>query len=237
MGVTPKGITLRVLLAAIAVSALLGIAAIIGGKFGHTGVKCLLTAMVIGGGCLLALACFAAWEKPGALVSSRLGIAMTVLAVLGTMGGIWSDTNNDAFARCVLAIATVAIASSHASTMWLARLPPRLLGVRTMTLATNVLLTVTIICILWDEPRGDSAFQLVAVLAILCAALTLAVVAIATTSRIGASQPGAADVCFCPRCGKSLWEPAGEIRCRHCDERFFVELRKVDDLPGAVLQR
>ncbi|HEX7699178.1 MAG TPA: hypothetical protein VF403_00565 [Kofleriaceae bacterium] len=235
---TPKGIALRVLLAAIAVSALLGIAAIIGGKFGQTGVKCLLTAIVIGAGCLLALACFAAWEKPGALVSSRLGIAMTVLAVLGTMAGIWSETNNDAFAKCVVAIATVAVASSHASTMWLARLPPRLLGVRTMTLATNVLLTVTIIGILWEEPRGDGAFQLVAVLAILCAALTLAVVAISTTSRIGAaSQPGAADVCFCPRCGKSLWEPAGEIRCRHCDERFFVELRKVDDLPGAVLQR
>jgi DNA-directed RNA polymerase subunit RPC12/RpoP len=236
--VTPKGITLRVLLASIALSALLGIVAIIGGEFGETGVKCLLTAIVIGGGCLLALACFAAWEKPGALVSSRLGIAMTVLAVLGTMAGIWSDTNNHGFAKGVLAIAAIALASAHASTMWLARLPPRLLGVRTMALATNVLLTVTSIGILWEEPRGDGAFQLVAVLAILCAALTLAVVAISTTSRIGAaSQPGAADVCFCPRCGKSLWEPAGEIRCRHCDERFFVELRKVDDLPGAVLQR
>jgi len=137
--------------------------------------KCLLTAIVIGGGCLLALACFAAWEKPGALVSSRLGIATTVLAVIGTLAGVWSGyQQRTRFAKCVVAIATVALASSHASTMWLARLPPRLLGVRTMTLATNVLLTVTIIGILWDEANGDGAFQLVAVLAILCAALTLA---------------------------------------------------------------
>jgi hypothetical protein len=230
--VTAKGTTLRILLVAIAVSAVLGIVAILGSKLSATGLDCLLTAVVLGGGCLLALACFAAWEKPGALVASRLGITTTVLAVLGTMAVIWSDTHSHTFGKAVLAIATVALASAHASTMWLARLPPSSRGVRTMTLATNVLLTFTIIGVLWDEPRGDPAFQLVAVLAILCAALTLAVVAISTTSRIGpASQSDAADVCFCPRCGKSLWEPAGEIRCRHCDERFFVELRTVEELP------
>jgi hypothetical protein len=160
----------------------------------------------------------------------------TVIAVVGATVGMWSDTNNEPLIKLILAIAIVAIAAAHASTMWLARLPPRLQGLRAMALATNVLLSVTIIGILWDEPRGDGAFQLCAVLAILCAALTLAVVALSTTARFGVISPmGEVDVCFCPRCGKSLWEPAGEIRCRHCDERFYVELRKY--LPGAVLQR
>ena len=235
---TPKGMTLRVLLGSIAVSALLGIVAIVGGKFGETGEKCLLTAIVVGGGCLIALACLAAWEKPGALVVSRLGIATTVVAVIATVGGVWGETNNEPFVKLVAAIATVAMGSAHASTMWLARLPPRLQGVRTLTLATNLLLVVTIIGVLWQEPRSDGPFQILAVLAILCAALTLAEIAISATSRTrGVAQSGAGEVCFCPRCGKSLWEPAGEIRCRHCEERFFVELRPAEDLPNAVLQR
>jgi len=226
------------LLAAIAVSATLAIAGIVAGNIGETSLKCLLTAMIVSGGCLLALACFAAWEKPGALVAARLGIVATVLAVVGANVGMWSDTNNKPLIKLILAIAIVAIAAAHASTMWLARLPPSLQGVRTMTLATNVLLSVALIGVLWDEPRGDGSFQLCAVLAILCAALTLAVVAISATARFGViPRMGEVDVCFCPRCGKLLWEPAGEIRCRHCDERFYIELRKVDDLPGAVLQR
>lgn len=236
--VTPKGLTLRVLLGSIALSALLGIVAIIGGKFGETGFKCLLTSIAIGGACLLALASFAAWEKPGALVASRLGIGATSIALVGTIGGLWSSTNNEPLVKLVVSIGAIAIAATHASTIWLARLPPRLQGVRTLTLATNVLLVMTCIGVLWNEPRSDGPFQLVAVLTILCAALTLAVTAIASTSRQGASSPvGAADICFCPRCGKSLWEPAGEIRCRHCDERYFVELRAAADLPDAVLQR
>jgi DNA-directed RNA polymerase subunit RPC12/RpoP len=90
---------------------------------------------------------------------------------------------------------------------------------------------------LWAEPRGDGPIQAIAVLSIIAAALTVAVAAVSAGTRAGGGpELGSADVCFCPRCGKSLWEPAGEIRCRHCEERFFVELRKAEDLPDAVLR-
>lgn len=235
---TPKRVALRLLLVAIVVSSLLGIVGIIGGKFGETGVKCLVTALIVGGGCLVALACFAAWEKPGALLVSRLGVIATALAVVTSCYSLWADNNHKWLMKLIAACVVIGVAGAHASTMWLTRLPPRLQGLRTATLATSVLLVMLLLGCLWQEPHGDGPFQVIAVLAIIAAALTVVVAAVAASTRNSSTRPegGSADVCFCPRCGKSLWEPAGEIRCRHCDERFFVELRKAEDLPDAVLR-
>ncbi|HEV7558387.1 MAG TPA: hypothetical protein VGO00_23115, partial [Kofleriaceae bacterium] len=64
----------------------------------------------------------------------------------------------------------------------------------------------------------------------------IAVAAISTVNRTSRPGDGVAEVCFCPRCGKHLWMPAGEVRCRHCDEVFFIELRQPSELPSAVLK-
>lgn len=234
---TPKRIAIRLLLVAIVVSSLLGIVGIVGGKFDETGVKCLVTALMVGGGCLVALACIGAWEKQGALVVSRLGVIATAVAVVMGCYSVWANNNHDWLMKLIAAFVIIGVASAHASTMWLTRLPPSLQGLRTATLATSVLLVMVLLGILWSEPRGEGAYQVIAVLAIIAAALTVAVAAVSAGTRASAGpQSGSADVCFCPRCGKSLWEPAGEIRCRHCDERFVIELRKAEDLPDAVLR-
>jgi DNA-directed RNA polymerase subunit RPC12/RpoP len=235
--VTPKRIALRLLLVAIAVSSLLGIVGIVGGRFNETGVKCLVTALMVGGGCLVALACIAAWEKPGALVVSRLGVIATAVAVVLGCYSLWTNNNHDWLMKLIAAVVVIGVASAHASTMWLTRLPPSLQGLRTTTLATSVLLVMVLLGTLWSEPRGDGAYQVIAVLSIIAAALTVAVAAVSAGTRASAGpHSGSADVCFCTRCGKSLWEPAGEIRCRHCDERFLVELRSASELPDAVLR-
>ena len=61
-------------------------------------------------------------------------------------------------------------------------------------------------------------------------------IAIAASARATPVAGDISEVCFCVRCGKSLWVPAGDVRCRHCDATFFVELRDVKDLPGAILR-
>jgi hypothetical protein len=235
--VTPKKLVLRILLVAIVVSSVLGIVGILGGNFRHHSEKVLLTALIIGAACLVSLACFAAWEKPGALIVSRVGVIGTTLSAVTSCYSVWADNEHDWLFKLIAASVVVGVAGAHASTMWLTRLPPRLAWLRTATLATSVLLVMLLLGSLWAEPRGDGAIQAIAVLSIIAAALTVAVAAVSAGTRAeGSTEVGNADVCFCPRCGKSLWEPAGEIRCRHCEERFFVELRKAEDLPDAVLR-
>jgi NADH pyrophosphatase NudC (nudix superfamily) len=150
--------------------------------------------------------------------------------------GICVEPRSDAFWQLTGSLCLVAIAATHASMMALARLGPRVQWVRSAALAVNVLLVAMALAAIWQVTRGDTATELLAILAIIEAGLTLAITAISAASRGSVGGEGVAEICFCPRCGKRLWLPAGEIRCRHCDEVFFVELRPAGELPGAILR-
>jgi hypothetical protein len=228
---------LQVLLASIAVSTLLGIVAILGDKLGHFSGHVLLASLVVAGSSLLALAWLAAWEVPAARVVSRAGVAISAIGTVLWIGGIVEEPRGDLFWQLAGSLALLAIAAAHACTLWLARLSPRAAIVRTAALACSVLLVVMLLAALWDNLKSDAGEELVAVLAIAEAGLTVAVAAIAAVSRGAPGPAGSPEVCFCVRCGKSLWVPAGEVRCRHCNEAFFVELRRIDDLPDAILKR
>ena len=87
---------------------------------------------------------------------------------------------------------------------------------------------------LWGEFESESTLKLIAVLAILDVGITLATFALDFMGRSAPPEGGVAEVCFCPRCGRRLWLPAGEVRCHHCKACFFVELRASGELPTAI---
>jgi len=92
-----------------------------------------------------------------------------------------------------------------------------------------------LLAIVWDVADDDDGIlQIIAVLAILVSAATLAVGVFHWMSRVEVARRDGAEVSYCPRCGKRLWQPAGEVRCHHCDARFFIELRPAGELPTAI---
>jgi hypothetical protein len=234
--VTPRRLALRVLLASIAISSLLGIVGILGDKLGDTAAHVLLTSLLMTGASLLALAHFSAWEVPQAQLVARGGAAITAIALLVWFAAVWVEPRSDEFWQLAGSLGLFAIASAHACILWLARLPPRANAIRAAALACDVLIVVMGLAALWAKFDDRGAAQFLAVLCILESGLTIAVVAIAAASRSTPVSGDISEVCFCVRCGKSLWVPAGEVRCRHCDATFFIELRDVKDLPNATLR-
>ena len=89
---------------------------------------------------------------------------------------------------------------------------------------------------LWSKFDDEATGRFCAILCVIESGLTIAAIAIAAASRSTPVPGDVSEVCFCVRCGKSLWVPAGDVRCRHCDATFSVQLRDVTDLPGAVLR-
>lgn len=234
--VTPRRLALRALLASIAISSLLGIFGILSDGLGEISVHVLLTSLLISGACLLSLANFSAWEVPQARRVARGGAAISAIALLVWFAAVWLEPRSHDFWKLAGSLGLLAIASSHACILWLARLPPRSTAIRVAALACDVLIVMIGLAALWAGFEDEATGQFLAVLCVLESGLTIAVVAIAAASRATPVTGDISEVCFCVRCGKSLWVPAGEVRCRHCDATFFIELRDVKDLPNAMLR-
>jgi len=234
--VTAKRIALRVLLVSVAAACVIGIVGIFIRDFNRVGINAMFTSIVLAAACLLAVGCFVAWDQPGARVPSRVGVIGSVGAAVLLIVGMWIEPRSDRFWMITGTVSLLAVAGAHASVMWLARLGPRAHWLRTSALVCDVLLVTMLCAAMWGRFHGDAGFQVIAMLSIADAGFTIAVAAISTVNRTARPGDGVAEVCFCPRCGKHLWMPAGEVRCRHCDEVFFIELRQPSELPSAVLK-
>lgn len=224
------------LLVAIAVSVLFGIVGVLADGLGKTALHVWLTSVVVSGASLLVLAQLGAWDLGHARIVSRGGVIVTAISAVVWIAAVWLEPRSDEFWQCAASCVLFAIASAHACILGLARIPPRANAVRAAALACDVLIVVLMLAGIWSDFDDRGTGQFLAVLAILETGMTVAVGAIATASRSTPVAGDVAEVCFCVHCGKSLWVPAGEVRCRHCDATFFVELRDVKDLPGAVLR-
>jgi hypothetical protein len=229
-----RRIALRVLLASIVVSAFLGIAAVLGGG-GETMWKALATACTISGASVLIMVAFLAWDLPNAAVFTRVAVAAATLGAAMLVMGIWKEPRSDTYWQLTGTVVVLALATGHAAGLMLCRLAPQYLWVRGAALVVGLLLVALLLALLWKVSRGSSIATVLGVLAILEAALSLAVVALNIASRSIPPADTSDDVRFCPRCGRHLWLPAGEIICRHCGDVFVVELRpKLGELPNAV---
>ncbi len=229
-----RTIALRALLVSIMVGSLLGILAILGSSMGKTGFKILATSFSISGASALVLASLAAWQLPAARLWSRVGAWGTLAGLTLLNVGMWIEVDKDSYWKLVFTIIVFGAAGAHESLFALARLPPRYQGLRVAGMTNLVLLACAVCATVWAEHDSDGYLKLLAILAILDVTFTLAVGALDYANRSTATEGGVAEICYCPRCGRRLWYPAGEIRCGHCKAAFFIELRPSEELPTAV---
>lgn len=228
----------RALLGSIAISALMGIWAILGGDFDELAMKVLATSLSISAACVLGIAALGGWHLAGARALSRGGVVSSIAALVMTIPGIWLEVDTDEWWQLVVSFVLIAVAAAHGSLLAHTRLAPRFEWARPAATALAGLLGCLLLAILWDVADDDDTMtqQAIAVVSILLAAATLAVVVFHFMSRVESAERGGADICFCPRCGKRMWQPAGEVRCPHCDARFRIDVLPTGDVPAAIVR-
>ncbi len=225
---------MRALLVSVALGALLGIFGILAGDLGTLGITTLLTSAVVAGASTLIMAALAAWHHQSGRVMSRLGVGGSLAALAMCVAGLWIEVDSDGYWKLAFTCVVLAAVGAHGSLIVLARLSQRNQWLRPVALANTAFLGAAVCAVVWSEFHGDGTWKLIAILAIVDISLTLALGALDFIARGAAPDGGVAEVCFCPRCGRRLFHPAGEVRCHHCKACFFVELRPSSDLPTAI---
>jgi hypothetical protein len=215
-----KKIALRTLIGSIALSALLGIVAILGGDFGELQVKVLFTALTVSGASILVMACGAAWErgvlrhipKSGAIAAVASGVLVTI--------GLWGEVRSEEYWKLVGTVSIAAGALAHASLVALAELAIRFRWSRLAAYGLAAILSLTMIVLVWAEGSdSEGVFRFIAVVSILLASATIAIPVFHRMSRLdGAEQDSVAR--FCPKCGAVLSQPT---ECSGCHARFRVD--------------
>ncbi len=164
---------LYALICSVAVSALLGMLAILIGDFGEIEVRVLLTSLTISGASLCGLSSGAALEAKRARGLPVCGIGLAVVAAVIVIFGIWTEVQSDEFWKTTLTIAVFAAACSHMALLLLARLAPRYAWSLWAATAAVFGVAVIVTVMMWAEVHEETMFRFLGVAAILDGAITI----------------------------------------------------------------
>lgn len=168
-----KKIFLHSLIISVAISAVLGILAILLGDFGELEVKILLTTLTISAASLCGLCCGASIELRGQSVLAVSGIVVASVAAVFVIGGVWIEPNSDAYWKSTITLSIFAVALSHLSLLTLAHLNSRFKWA--MPAAYGVVFAVAFLLtgMIWGEWYEEFLFRLLGVAGILDGAITI----------------------------------------------------------------
>jgi hypothetical protein len=237
-----KRIALWFLIVSVAISAVLGIIAILTGNFGDFELRILLTTLTISGASIGALACGAASEVGRHKALATAGIVLAILAALLLIAGIWFEPKGDAFWKSTISITVLAAATAHASLLSLAKLAQRFAWSRGLALTAIYLLATSIILTVCFEPKTDFALRLIGTTAIIVAAITLITPVFHRLSRddfqiadAASERPKLWATIGCPECGATQPNSLSETICDRCGCRFHVKILSPGPVAPAAL--
>jgi hypothetical protein len=230
---SPKKVALWFLIVSVALSAALGILAILTGNFGDFEMRIILTTLTISAASIGALAAGALWEGRGQKELPLLGIALAVLAALLIISGIWIEPHSEQYWKFTASTGVLAAATTHACLLSLAKLAPRFAWARLVTLTAVYTLAVLIVMTIYFEPSGDLGFRLIGTISIVVAALTIMTPIFHRLSRddfsgadgkVPAAGRGLWATVSCPQCGVNQPNSLAETKCDSCGCRFVVKI-------------
>ncbi len=181
---------LYALIGSVVIGAILGILAILSGKFGWLEVRVLLTTATIAVASICGLACGAYLSARRGRVLPLTGIALTLLAAALLIGGIWHETFSDGYWQTTASASVFAVACAHLSLLSMARLAEWFRW--SLTAAYIVILGVAglIVLMILREQHGAGMMQLLGVAAIVDAAITIVIPILHRLSRDELSREG-----------------------------------------------
>lgn len=164
-----KKFFLRTLIAALCVSALIGIVVFLIGDFGETELRLLLTTLATGGFSLTGLCCATIQDREDLRSYSLLGVAASALGFLVTLCVIWEIIDAEKIWKLMAVLIIVAVALAHVSLLLLIK--PKKQIVKNILLATiccvAILAVMLIVSTLIDFDLPEFYFRLLGVVAIL----------------------------------------------------------------------
>lgn len=198
---------LYVLIASVAVSALLGIMALLASRLGETEIKVLLSTLCVAGASILSLACAAAWERNRARGFAAPGIGAAVVGFGLFFIGIWGEVKSEGVWKLGATGVIGACFCAHAALLLMVRLAANQRWVQVATIACTGLLGFTLLYVIWSSDSPSEAWRGIGIFAILGTAGT-----ILTTvfhRMVPPEEAEAAPALCCPHCGKALPEGFG----------------------------
>lgn len=195
------------MIAAVVISSVLGIAALLSQEFGQTEAKVLLSTLGIAAASILAMACSAAWERGKSRGLAGPGITASIVGCFMLLVGIWAEPRSEVFAKTLVTIVILAIYCAHGALLLLARLKRRFFWTQPATLVATALLGALLVYMLWSEDSFEDRWRLVGILSILGSAGTILTPVLQRMGqRVG---PTASSVdpdvgVTCPHCGNEL---------------------------------
>jgi hypothetical protein len=229
-------LALNLFFGSVVVNAVLGIVALLVGEFGDVQGKILWTSLSVSAASVLSLAMFPAREKHLLGPIPNVGIGFSILGFALLIVLAWTNFGVDPLWRLSVSALTFAFSTAYASLIALAVLQPNYEKVVRSAYVLASVLSVSIVAMVWIEPRGDIFPQFIGVVSILLAAAT---VSIPVLHRMSRAVPARDDLdptyehvyldrmpTICLNCGASgiSIDDAGTFDCESCDARFRVEI-------------
>jgi hypothetical protein len=168
-----KKVFLYSLIASVFLSALLGIVAIVSGRFGWFEIRIILTTVTIAVASICGLACGAYLGTETGRALPLSGIALTMLAAVMIIVGMWIEVDSEAYWKLAASMSVFAVACAHLSLLSMARLAEwfqwSLVAAYVVIFGVASLIAV----IIYLEIDETGMFQLLGVAAIIDAAITI----------------------------------------------------------------
>ena len=231
---SPKRIALWFLIISVAISAALGIIAILSGNFGDFEARVILTTVTISAASVCALAAGALWENRSERTFPGITVALAILAAAVIIIGIWGKISTTGYWKFSATVGVLAIAFAQACLISLARLAPRFAWTRTLALIAIFFLASLIIFAICTEVSSEGFFKTMGATAILVAALTIMMPIFHRLSRGDLSSTPKETAMMsdqhlfptvlCPRCGATQSNSPTKITCTSCGCRFVVTI-------------
>lgn len=203
------------LIGSVAISAVLGIIALLLRELDELAARTLGTMLFVSATALLIMANSAAIEKKplGYVYLSIIGLTMALVALPIFLVALWSDGTIDALWKTAITIEIGSIVAAHSSLLTLWRLPSKYRFVVPIATALAMAIGVLVSMMIWPEDSGDGRWRLIGTLAILMTAVTVIIPVIPRLVALDAPEAGelvgvgSYTLNHCPNCGVAL-EPS-----------------------------
>jgi hypothetical protein len=167
--------SLRTFLGFLALTAAIAVVSVLGGDFGETQVKVLLTTLTISAASMCAMACAAFIEKRKRRELGLAGISLAIISALLVISGMWAEIDSEGYWKLVLTFVVFAVAFAHAFMLMLPNLSEGHSWFQVLSSVSIAILACQIIFAFWAEVSDDFYFRLLAVVSIVVALETLTV--------------------------------------------------------------
>ncbi|NQW18876.1 MAG: hypothetical protein HQ478_15505 [Chloroflexi bacterium] len=227
-------LALRILIGSVAISAVLGIVALLLRDLDDFTGRTLGTTLFVSAAALLIMANTVVMESKqrGYFYVSGLGLVMALVALPLFLTALWMDQAPENLWKTGVSIEIVSIVMAHSSILSLRRLPKKYEW--TMPLATVLAMALgsLVVGMIWIEDAGSSTWRYAGTLAILVTSITIVIpviprlVALEMEGGESSVNRSIHQVRHCPDCGIGLADASDsgrETTCHSCGAVFSVE--------------